>query len=458
MGFPRSCLNLIARIALLCPGIAAIMIAADFPEARRVLGQEFDRLNPFGALPEIQMRHHQPHRAAMFGRQWLTGPAMGEQCILGCKVVQREVGGVAVMGMQHDEARILARLAGREQLARSEPLPLIVVARPGRDAVDVGGEPRLLLGGELGKGPEHGGLDCAVDVEPPALARNWRHDAEIEHRPVFCQMLAGRQALIFRARDLAGQKAAFARPFFLRARQLAVGWRLVGHELLVPVHRGGMLGAAHGGIDDQRQADDTSEIVVEPLLMPDALEIERDCRRRTSEHRDGDRIGQAYAEVADRADEGRVDPRWALAISKCSEAGLAGCSVTSRLSASLFGEVYIAFPSKNGNWRGPLTVPCDQVTVPAGSRAKSGIRFSHSSNATCISMRARFEPTQRWIPRPKAAWRFSRRSITTLSASGNIFGSRLAAGKDSSTMLPALTGQPEIVVSLTTWRAIVTGE
>src|SRR3954469_5935538 len=83
-------------------------------------------------------------------------------------------------------------------------------------------------------------------------------------------MLAGRQALIFRARDLAGQKAAFARPFFLGARQLAVGWRLVGHELLVPVHRGGILGAAHGGIDDQRQADDTSEIVVEPLLMPDA--------------------------------------------------------------------------------------------------------------------------------------------------------------------------------------------
>jgi hypothetical protein len=62
------------------------------------------------------------------------------------------------------------------------------------------------------------------------------------------------------------------------------------------------------------------------------------------------------------------------------------------------------------------------------------------------------------MPRPKAAWRFSLRSITTLSASGNIAGSRLAAGNDSSTMLPGLTGQPLIVVSFITSRAIVTGE
>jgi hypothetical protein len=50
------------------------------------------------------------------------------------------------------------------------------------------------------------------------------------------------------------------------------------------------------------------------------------------------------------------------------------------------------------------------------------------------------------------------RSITTLSASGNTAGSRLAAGNDSSTMLPGLTGQPLTTVSFITSRAIVTGE
>src|SRR3974390_2219598 len=62
------------------------------------------------------------------------------------------------------------------------------------------------------------------------------------------------------------------------------------------------------------------------------------------------------------------------------------------------------------------------------------------------------------MPRPNAAWRFSFRARVTLAASGNTAGSRFAAGNDSSTMLPVLTGQPETVVSLTTSRAIVTGE
>lgn len=81
---------------------------------------------------------------------------MGEQRILGGKVFQREVGGVAVMGMQCHEACILARLAGREQLTCGKPFPLVVVARPRGDAMNVGGEPRLLLRGEFGEGQNTG--------------------------------------------------------------------------------------------------------------------------------------------------------------------------------------------------------------------------------------------------------------------------------------------------------------
>lgn len=81
---------------------------------------------------------------------------MGKQRILGGKIFQREVGGVAVMGMQRYEAGILAGLADREQLARRETFPLVVVARPGGDAMDVGGEPGLLLRSELRKGQKTG--------------------------------------------------------------------------------------------------------------------------------------------------------------------------------------------------------------------------------------------------------------------------------------------------------------
>ncbi len=58
----------IVGIALLGPRIAPVMVAAHLPEARLVGGHELDPLQPLGALPQIQMRHDQPHRAAMLAR------------------------------------------------------------------------------------------------------------------------------------------------------------------------------------------------------------------------------------------------------------------------------------------------------------------------------------------------------------------------------------------------------
>ena len=61
------------------------------------------------------------------------------------------------------------------------------------------------------------------------------------------------------------------------------------------------------------------------------------------------------------------------------------------------------------------------------------------------------------MPSPNAAWRFSARSSTTSSASGNTSGSRFAAGNGSSTQSPSLNGQPSNSKSSATIRAIVTG-
>ena len=53
----------------------------------------------------------------------------------------------------------------------------------------------------------------------------------------------------------------------------------------------------------------------------------------------------------------------------------------------------LAYPNRNGSLRGPRTEPSDHVTSPV--RWNSGMRLRNSSTATVISMRARFEPTQR---------------------------------------------------------------
>src|SRR5262245_43695475 len=86
--------TLVSRVSLLGPWIAAVVIAADFPTAGLVLSQAFDRLQPFRALPEIKMRHDEPHRAAVLDLQRLSRPAVRKQGVLGGKIFQREIGGV----------------------------------------------------------------------------------------------------------------------------------------------------------------------------------------------------------------------------------------------------------------------------------------------------------------------------------------------------------------------------
>src|SRR5580704_3750621 len=63
----------VAGIALLFPGIAVNVVAEGFPEPRRVVRDELESARPFGALPEIKMRHQQAGRAAVLGGE---GPAL----------------------------------------------------------------------------------------------------------------------------------------------------------------------------------------------------------------------------------------------------------------------------------------------------------------------------------------------------------------------------------------------
>src|SRR6266851_365441 len=58
----------VAAVALLEPWVTVHVISVRLPEAGAVFGRQPETANPLGALPEVQMWHQQPRRAAVF---WL---------------------------------------------------------------------------------------------------------------------------------------------------------------------------------------------------------------------------------------------------------------------------------------------------------------------------------------------------------------------------------------------------
>src|SRR6266849_352076 len=226
-----------SAIALLRPGIAVVVIAPLLPEPGAIGSQELDPPYPFGALPEIEPRHDRAHRAAMLARQRTTLPGMREQHVLGIEFGQRQVGGVVVIAVKDDEARLGLRPNGRQDMLGADALPGIVETRPGGDAVYVRGIAEHRLGAERRPVPGHGVLDQAVDAELPVLGRHIGLDAEIEHRPVRDLALPGGQPLLRRARRAAGEETAFAGPALLALDELAPRFRqrpirIIRHQIL----------------------------------------------------------------------------------------------------------------------------------------------------------------------------------------------------------------------------------
>src|SRR3954462_7459057 len=62
-------MKLVARVALLFPGIAVHVISEGLPEAWLVLGNEGQATHPFRALPEVQVRNDEASWAAVSGCQ-----------------------------------------------------------------------------------------------------------------------------------------------------------------------------------------------------------------------------------------------------------------------------------------------------------------------------------------------------------------------------------------------------
>ena len=119
------------------PGVAPVVVAVALPEALFVVVHQGDPGDPLRALPEVQVRHQQPHRAAVIGRQRpsLVGP--DHPGLAAGDVGQRQVGGVPGGRGGHDERRLRRRAGGLQQGVDADPAEAGAELGPGGDAVDV---------------------------------------------------------------------------------------------------------------------------------------------------------------------------------------------------------------------------------------------------------------------------------------------------------------------------------
>src|SRR5215210_3698239 len=66
---PSGAAGSVTLVALLAPRVPAVVVAVLLPEPGAVPRAQRDPADPLGALPEVQVRHEHPHRAAVLDGQ-----------------------------------------------------------------------------------------------------------------------------------------------------------------------------------------------------------------------------------------------------------------------------------------------------------------------------------------------------------------------------------------------------
>src|SRR4051812_47643768 len=188
-----ACWSSVPPVALFLPWVAVVVVAVALPEPWLVLLCQLQAAHPLGALPEVEVRHEQPRRAAVLRLQRLASVFVGDPRLAPRHLLERKVRRVAAVAPRAHE--LPARLYALEQPVERHAGPGGVELRPLRDAVDVDRDrlARQLL--ELVPGPAGLLADGADDVETPLVKRPMRRRAGREHGEVTRLVLAGRQPL-----------------------------------------------------------------------------------------------------------------------------------------------------------------------------------------------------------------------------------------------------------------------
>src|SRR3954452_8006888 len=91
-------------VPLLLPRIRVVVVVAHLPEAAPVRAHHLELAQELGRLPEVALRHEQPQRRAVVVLERLAGVGVGEQDVVVAQSVERDVGGVAAVGVRHHVA------------------------------------------------------------------------------------------------------------------------------------------------------------------------------------------------------------------------------------------------------------------------------------------------------------------------------------------------------------------
>src|SRR6185437_11943005 len=114
-----------AAVALLAPWVAVHVVAVLLPEARHVEVEKLEAAHPFGALPEIQMRHEQAKGPPMLRHQIDVIMPEREQILRAIEVGQGKVGGVLRVRVHDNEGGFGLRTRAAQNLLNGDSFEAI---------------------------------------------------------------------------------------------------------------------------------------------------------------------------------------------------------------------------------------------------------------------------------------------------------------------------------------------
>src|SRR2546427_2547050 len=126
-----------SAIRVVLPRQRRVGIAPHFPVALLITVRERDVFDPLRTFPGIALRHDDPHRPALLYGERRAVPGVGEEHVLVSAGLQRQVGGVAVVGGEEDELRERQRPYHLHDPPEAHPFPLVIEGAPGRHTVKV---------------------------------------------------------------------------------------------------------------------------------------------------------------------------------------------------------------------------------------------------------------------------------------------------------------------------------
>jgi hypothetical protein len=177
---------------LLLPRIGVVVVAVQLPEAHPVGRHQLELAQELGRLPEVALGHEQPQRGAVVGLERLARVRVGQQHVVVAQELERDVGGVAAVGVGHHVGGVGHHACAVQHLAHRHAAPDGVELRPAGHAVDVRRDLALGQCHQLVPGQAQLAVHAAEDREVPAGEVELRVRPHRQHRKALGQVLAGR--------------------------------------------------------------------------------------------------------------------------------------------------------------------------------------------------------------------------------------------------------------------------